>query len=175
MTMFAADGDTTDNMYVSETKLVHLELYFAANVSLGTEVNIRTPAVEPHIIEIVSASVIYVGDNLPCVMKEEISPLLSGITYVLLFIYMLMTMNTGVPHFQIYPADKPPPRALVQIMATQMTSLQHLHTQAPVHPINPYNHTYIKFLPGQNKTISHSIQTKQLALYSLQTLHNIRK
>ena len=38
---------------------------------------------------------------------------------------------------------------------TQMTSPSHLHTQARVQPRNTYNHTYIKFLPGQNKTISH--------------------
>ena len=38
---------------------------------------------------------------------------------------------------------------------TQLTSPLHLHTQARVQPRNTYNHTYIKFLPGQNKTISH--------------------
>ena len=38
---------------------------------------------------------------------------------------------------------------------TQMTSSSHLHTQARVQQRNTYNHTYIKFLPGQNKTISH--------------------
>ena len=31
-----------------------------------------------------------------------------------------------------------------------MTSPSHLHTQARVQPRNTYNHTYIKFLPGQN-------------------------
>ena len=36
------------------------------------------------------------------------------------------------------------------------------------------DHTYRKFLPGQNKTISYYIQTKQLALCSRQTLQNIR-
>ena len=36
-----------------------------------------------------------------------------------------------------------------------MTSPSHLHTQARVQPRNTYIHTYIKFLPGQNKTISH--------------------
>ena len=36
---------------------------------------------------------------------------------------------------------------------TQMTSPS--HTQTRVQPRNTYNHTYIKFLPGQNKTISH--------------------
>ena len=34
---------------------------------------------------------------------------------------------------------------------TQMTSTSHLHTQVRVQPRNTYNHTYIKFLPGQNK------------------------
>ena len=38
---------------------------------------------------------------------------------------------------------------------TQMTSPSHLHTQARVQPRNTYNLTHIKFLPGQNKTISH--------------------
>ena len=38
---------------------------------------------------------------------------------------------------------------------TQMTSPSHRHTQARVQPRNTYNHTYIKFLPGQNKTISY--------------------
>ena len=50
--------------------------------------------------------------------------------------------------FNIYTADIPPP---VQAMSTQMTSPSHLHTQAHVQPRNTYNHTYIKFLPGQNK------------------------
>ena len=36
------------------------------------------------------------------------------------------------------------------------TSPSHPHTQARVHPRNTtYNHTYIKCLPGQNKTISY--------------------
>ena len=34
---------------------------------------------------------------------------------------------------------------------TQMTLPSHLHTQEGVQPINTYNHTYIKFWPGQNK------------------------
>ena len=33
---------------------------------------------------------------------------------------------------------------------TQMTTPSHLHTQARVQPRNTHNHTYIKFLPGQN-------------------------
>ena len=41
-----------------------------------------------------------------------------------------------------------------------MASPSHLHTQARVQPRNTYNYTYITFLPGQNKTISHLIQTK---------------
>ena len=36
---------------------------------------------------------------------------------------------------------------------TQTTSPSHPHTQARVQPRNTYNHTYIKFLPGQNKLI----------------------
>ena len=38
---------------------------------------------------------------------------------------------------------------------TQMTSPSHLHTQARVQQRNTCNHTYTKFFPGQNKTISH--------------------
>ena len=34
---------------------------------------------------------------------------------------------------------------------TQTTSQSHSHTQVRVQPRNTYNHTYIKFLPGQNK------------------------
>ena len=54
---------------------------------------------------------------------------------------------------------------------THMTSPS--HTQARVQQkkyIQPYLH---KKMPGQNITISHQIQTKQLALCSLQTLRNI--
>ena len=45
----------------------------------------------------------------------------------------------------------------------------HIYTSAAK---KSYNHTYIKFLPGQNKT-SHT-KSRQLALCSLQTLQNIR-
>ena len=38
---------------------------------------------------------------------------------------------------------------------TQMTLPSHPHTQARLQPGNIYNHTYIKFVPGQNKTISY--------------------
>ena len=38
---------------------------------------------------------------------------------------------------------------------TRRTLAQHMHTQARVQQRNTYKHTYIKFLPGQNKTISH--------------------
>ena len=37
----------------------------------------------------------------------------------------------------------------------QTTPPLHPHTHARVQPRNTYNHTYIKFLPGQNKTISY--------------------
>ena len=37
----------------------------------------------------------------------------------------------------------------------QTTSQSHPHTQVRVQPRNTYNHTYIKFLPGQNKTTSY--------------------
>ena len=56
----------------------------------------------------------------------------------------------------------------------QTTSQSYPHTQVRVQPRNKYNHTYTKCLPGQNKTTSYKIQTKQLALCSHQTLQNIR-
>ena len=37
----------------------------------------------------------------------------------------------------------------------QMTSQSHPHTQVRVQPRNTYNHTYTKFLPGQNNTTSY--------------------
>ena len=37
----------------------------------------------------------------------------------------------------------------------QMTSQSHPHTQVRVQPRNTYNHTYTKFLTGQNKTTSY--------------------
>ena len=37
----------------------------------------------------------------------------------------------------------------------QMTSQSHPHTLVRVQPRNTYNHTYTKFLPGQNKTTSY--------------------
>ena len=37
----------------------------------------------------------------------------------------------------------------------QMTSQSHPHTQVRVQPRNTYNHTYTKFLSGQNKTTSY--------------------
>ena len=72
--------------------------------------------------------------------------------------------KTGVPQggvllptlFNIYTTDSPPPSAPVQVMAyAGMTSQSHPHTQVRVQPRNTYNHTYTKFLPGQNKTPSY--------------------
>ena len=46
-----------------------------------------------------------------------------------------------------------------------MTSPSHPYTQARVQPIHIYNHTYIKFLPGQNKK-SHT-KSRQNNLHSV--------
>ena len=87
--------------------------------------------------------------------------------------------KTGIPLggiisstlFNIYTADIRPPRAPVQIMA-YADDITITSTSAAKKYIQPYLH---EFLPGQDKTISHEIQTKQLALCSLQTLQNIRE
>ena len=55
--------------------------------------------------------------------------------------------------FNIYTADIPPPITPVQDIA--YADHHHIYIQARVQPINTYNHTYIKFLHGQNKIISH--------------------
>ena len=58
-----------------------------------------------------------------------------------------------------------PPRASVQAWSAQMTSPSYLHTQAQVQPRNTYNHTYIQFLPRQNKQ-SHT-KSRQNNLHSV--------
>ena len=72
--------------------------------------------------------------------------------------------KTGVPQggvhsptlFNIYTSDLPPPSAPVQVMAyADDITIRSTHTKARVQPRNIYNPTYIKFLPGQNKTISY--------------------
>ena len=69
--------------------------------------------------------------------------------------------KTGVPHggvlsptlFNIYTTAYHHPEHRFRSWPTQMIS--HPLTQARVQPRHTYNNTYIKFLPGQNKTISH--------------------
>ena len=56
--------------------------------------------------------------------------------------------------FNIYTSDSPPPSAPVQVMSyADDITITSTHTR--VEPRNIYNHTYIKFLPGPNKTISY--------------------
>ena len=51
----------------------------------------------------------------------------------------------------------------------QMTSQSHPHTQVRVQPRNTYNHTYTKFLPGQNKTKQPLTKSRQNNLHSVHT------
>ena len=70
-------------------------------------------------------------------------------------------IKTGVPQsdvvsvavFNIYTAYLPPPRVPVQDMvyADDRNSHHHIHK----HECSKEIHTYVKFLPGQNNTISH--------------------
>ena len=72
-------------------------------------------------------------------------------------------LKTGVPqsasfyqHYSTFTLQTyHHPENWLRSWATQMASPSHLDKQARVQPRNTYNHTYIKLLPGQNKTISH--------------------
>ena len=52
----------------------------------------------------------------------------------------------------------------------QTTSQSHPHTQVRVQPRNTYNHTYIKFLPGQNNM--HSVHTRPCRIYEQSVPNN---
>ena len=57
------------------------------------------------------------------------------------------------PHYSTFtPQTYHHPVHRFRSWPTQTTSQSHPHTQVRVQPRNTYNHTYIKFLPGQNKT-----------------------
>ena len=77
--------------------------------------------------------------------------------------------------FNIYTSDLPPPSAPVQVIAyADDITITSTHTSTSAAKKYIHNHTYIKKLPGQNKTTSYEIQTKQHALCSHQNLQNIR-
>ena len=64
--------------------------------------------------------------------------------------------KTGVPHYSTFtPQTYHQPVYRFRSWPKQMTSQSHPHTQVRVQPRNTYNHTYTKFLPGQNKTTSY--------------------
>ena len=57
------------------------------------------------------------------------------------------------PHYSTFtPQTYHHPVHRFRSWPTQTTSQSHPHTQVRVQPRNTYNHTYIQFLPGQNKT-----------------------
>ena len=58
--------------------------------------------------------------------------------------------------FNIYTSDLPPPSSPVQVMVyADDITIRSTHTQVRVQPRDIYNHTYIKFLPGHNKTTAY--------------------
>ena len=120
--------------------------------------------------------------NIPGTIIKFITNYIKGRKAYTTYIIHTRQFKTGVPHggvlsltlFNIYTADIPLPRAPDQVMgyADDITMAStHTHTSAAKKYIQLYLH---KVFAWSNKTISHKIQTKQLALCSLQTLQNIR-
>ena len=66
------------------------------------------------------------------------------------------TVASFHPHYSTFtPQTYHHPVHRFRSWSMQMTSQSHPHTQVRVQPRNTYNHTYTKFLPGQNKTTSY--------------------
>ena len=121
--------------------------------------------------------------NIPCIIIKLIANYIKGrkaYTTYRNHTSIQRQYKTGVPQcgvlsptlFNIYTSDLPVHR--LRSCPTQMISPSHPHTQARVQPRNIYNHTYRKYLPGQEKQSHTKSRKKKLALCSRRTLQNIR-